>query len=248
MTPPRLVCCYFGEGYQGQWPRLAHVLAYTADQQCAGWDVRIRTLEAEARPSATGVESHVHNTQKLEHWCREVEAAPDGTRMLLIDADTIILRPLDAVWDLAFDVAYTVRPALCRLPFNAGVVFLRVSPAVRAFMAAWRDANARMLGDRRLHHAWRATFGGINQASLGHTLASPVAADVDLVQLPCAEWNCEDASWMSFDPAVTRIVHIKSTLRRAIFKMARTPTWCAPLTKLWHGLERAAGQQENRSA
>lgn len=236
---PVLVACYFGDGYEGLWPRMARVLAYTAAQHCPGWDVRVDPITPAPLRSAIGVESLVWNTQKMEHWAAAVEALPDGARVLLIDADTFIVRPLDDVWDEPFDFGYTTK--VSRFPFNSGVVFLRVTPAVRAFMRVWRAENLRMLGDRLHHQEWRAKFGGINQAALGYALTTHLTDGLRMRQLPCAEWNCEDTCWRSFNPAVTRIVHVKSLLRRFIFNMGPPAPHLRALKRYWLALETAAG-------
>lgn len=212
MSAPILASCYFGD--DPKWQRLARALRYTAARWCHPWDRRIVAIEPAPLTSALGIPSHVHNTQKMEFWASVVAGADDGARVLLIDADTIIRRSLDAVWDEPFDLAYTTKAS--RYPFNSGVVFLRVSPVVRAFIETWRAENQRMLGDKSHHQAWRLKYGGINQASLGHALDTDQTAGLRLLTLPCQEWNCEDSSWASCD-ATTRIVHVKSLLRRAIF-------------------------------
>lgn len=192
------------------------MLAHSAAEHCSGWDLNISTLApSQTLRSALGNQSHVHNTQKLEHWADRIAAADDGDRLLLIDSDTLILRSLDDVWDLPFDLAFTVRPDECLLPFNGGVMFARVTAAVREFFERWRAENMKMLGDRDYHDVWRKRFGGINQAAFGSVMNQPIT-DIDVLPLPCAEWNCEDFTWKDFSDS-TRILHVKGALRRRIF-------------------------------
>jgi hypothetical protein len=182
----------------------------------------------------------VANTQKLEYWADVVQAAPDGDLVLLIDADTMVLRPLDAIWDRPFDIAYTVRPSGAGLPLNAGVVFVQVTARSRAFLDRWRAENRGMLEHPDRFATWRRRFGGLNQAALG-ALLSQDDHGAQLLPLPCVEWNCEDASWPLYDPAVTRIVHLKSGLRQALFSRVHVSACVRPLAKIWQDLERAAG-------
>lgn len=235
MTPPRLIGCYFGKS--DIYERMARVLIYTARKHCAGWDVQIqRIAPPEIRDAHHGaVPSHVFNTQKMEAWYQAVEACADGDRVCLIDADTMILRPLDDIWDRPFDYAYTTKNH--RFPFNSGVMFLRVSPRIRAFVQVWRDENRRMLREYEFHMPWRAKFGGINQASLGYALQSGLTRELAILELPCLEWNCEDTCWDAYDPEVTRIVHIKSQLRRAVFENPRRAARLLPLVTRWRQLE-----------
>lgn len=232
---PRLIAPWFGGT---PYRRMAQVLAYTAEIHCHGWDRaidRITPATLDRHPSAS--DSHLANTQKMEAWYQAVMASPDGARVLLLDADTFITRPLDDIWDEPFDFAYTVKPS--RFPHNSGVVFIRVSPRSRAFVETWRNENLRMLREEAHHQEWRRKYGGINQASLGYALETGLAAAIRILPLPCVEWNCEDSSWANFDPAVTRVVHVKSRLRRAIFMEGGfgTPKHIKRLAAEWRGLE-----------
>lgn len=235
----RLYACYFGSGLRNQWTRLAQVLAHSAARHCPDWTVQVEAI-ALPKPRARCSSGYVDNTHKLDRWCAVAAAAPDGTQLLLIDADTVILRPLEAIWAQPFDVAYTVRPAASRFPLNAGVVFVRVSDRARAFMTAWRDENRQMFADAARHQPWRKRYGGINQAALGAVLASAHVADLAIARIPCAEWNCEDSTWADFDPAVTRILHVKSQLRLALFQGVSGVARWKKLIALWRACELAA--------
>lgn len=210
----RLVSCYF-DGLGINWPRMARVLAYTAGLHCPGWQLALTQLAPPVRRFTENT-NHLANTAKLAHWCDAVSAAADGDELLLIDADTFIVRPLDDLWESPFDVAYTVRPPGYPMPLNAGVIFLRASPTTQRFMVAWRERNQQMLRDRALLARWWK-YRGINQAALGSLLEEEGGELGHLLPLPCREWNCEDSSWESFAPDVTRIVHVKAALRRAVF-------------------------------
>lgn len=239
--PPRLEACYFGgERYR----RMASVLEFSARRQCPGWTVNVREIRPSRYTSALSSESHVHNTEKLAYWTQQVLEAPDGDRLVLIDGDMAIVGPLDSVWDLPFDLAYTVRPEGCRYPFNGGVVVVRVSAGVRAFMSAWLRENLRMLTDREHHRAPRSTYGGINQASFGYLLDTWPGHGLAIAQLPCAIWNCEDTGWAEFNPSVTRILHVKSGLRVAALGNGQDTIPDAktliPVAQWWRRLERQA--------
>ena len=239
---PRLIACTFGEGYDRQYPRMARVLEHTARRHCAGWDVHVTTLQ-EARLHRPGrSEGDVANVVKMRHWIDAVTQAPDQAPLLLIDGDTMILQPLDDVWTQPFDVAYTAR-ASSRFPLNGGVVFLRATAATRRFVTHWMAEAERMLLEPVYHQPWRRRYGGLSQAALGATFAAPIAQATSLVALPCLEWNCEDTCWPDFDPQRTRIVHVKSTLRRAVFNMGPLGTHLKPLKPLvtiWRRLEAEA--------
>jgi hypothetical protein len=241
VRPPILAAAYFGTGSAGDhYSRLARVLEYTAGVHCPEWTIRVERLKAPpAYNSVLGVHSHVTNSQKLEWWRGVVAAAEDGDRVLLMDADMMITRPLGDVWDRAFDLAYTIRTE-GRLPFNGGVVFVRVSPAIRAFVDRWLAVNMKFLGNANDHRHWRTKYAGINQASFGYMLERELDPSLVLERLTCHEWNAENTAWAKFDPNITRIVHLKSGLRRALFGVEAERREHKRLIGIWHELEARA--------
>ncbi len=127
----------------------------------------------------------------------------------------MLTNPITSIWDLPFDVAYTTKQS--RFPFNGGVLFVRVSAGSRQFLEEYRAENARFFKDSRTHQVWRSRYGGVNQAAFGSILEGGIAKRLGLTiaKVPCLEWNCEDSQWEAFNPALTKIVHLKSALRRA---------------------------------
>lgn len=231
-----LIARTFGPGQRGEWTQMAAALARSAARHCPGWAVDIHDeAPREALSSPLGSQGTVWNTHKLDAWCRALDGLSDGTEVLLIDADTLIVNSLDPVWDRRFDFAYTVKPKGSRFPFNAGVIFLRLSDRVRLFMTEWRTVNRRMLDDARLYQVWRRTYGGVNQSALGKLLKEN-RFDLTIATLPCVEWNCEDSTWPAFHPERTRIIHYKGELRTALFPMFRTNHVrgaLRPMVKVW---------------
>jgi hypothetical protein len=239
-----------GEMYE----RLAKVLHYTARIHCPDWRVVVDRLDETALPRlepASGNQSHVWNTWKLDWWCEQIAIAPDGARVLLIDGDTFICRSLDDAWMLEFDMAITMRHRHVKpagvgggIPFNAGVVFLRVSDKTRAFMESWRQVNFRFLCNASEHEPWRKRYAGINQAALGFLLEQGQHG-CDVRELPCSEWNC--CEWGLYDAAVTRIVHVKSGLRGVTFDRPGAPTAntrLQELARLWRRTEKRSKEED----
>lgn len=239
----RLEACYFGPGVDGRWDRMAAVLRQTATDHCPGWAVNIVSLNVSIQSRRLLREAM--NTAKLKYWNDIIQNSEDGDRVLLIDTDTVVLRPLDPIWEKNFDLAYTVRPAT--FPLNGGVVFVRVSPALRAFFQAWVTENVRLIDDSSDQpQAWRNKYGGVNQAALAHVLDTNHG--LRLATLPCLEWNCEDTTWHLFDPAVTRILHIKSALRLACLESQPIPAELAQLAAIWKARDRAARARLERAS
>ena len=258
MTPPQIVVRYFTEGATETWTRLVRVLEHSVHAHCPSWTLDVAELPPSAAYSPMGRQGDVANTRKLDAWADAVSAAAEGDRVLLLDADTLIRRPLDDVWSLPFDLAYTTKGKDSRYPFNGGVIFLRVSPATRAFVERWRDVNRFFLSPEgsKEHQVWLPPFGGINQSALGMLFTQPDHAwpeqfrgyrhELDVLRLPCLEWNCEDEHWDAFDPDVTRIVHVKSGLQKATLSREAVGRQFSTLVSEWRAQEEAM-QRETRT-
>lgn len=215
---------------------MARVLEASARQHCPAWHIDVAAMPHAPIEGGTGVSGHIANTHKLGAWRSIVDAAPDGARLALLDADMWVRRPLDAVWDAPFDVAYTVRSGW-PVPFNLGAMFVRVSPAVRAFVADWAEENRRIFTGGDSTRPWRQRYGGVNQASFATLLEQGRLAALRVHALPCREWNCEDSSWATFDPDVTRVVHLKSGLRDMAFGQRPVAPELRPLIREWREID-----------
>jgi hypothetical protein len=245
---PRLVARYFHSGPASAiWQDFAAVLITSAGRHCPDWTIDVaRIYTTTALNSPLGSTGNVYNTHKLEAWAAAVQGAADGAELLLTDVDLLIRRPLDDLWREPFDLAYTTKARGSRFPFNGGVVAVRVSARTRAFVERWRSVNLQMLNDPSLLQVWRPGFGGINQAALGMLITSGAHAGLAVRRLPCVEWNCEDESWASFDPAVTRIVHYKGDLQQALRRGIRLSPPAGELLEEWKAVWRSFDEEENR--
>jgi hypothetical protein len=237
---PRLYSVYFGED---RYVRLAKVLKYTAGRHCRGWNVDVAHVDPTTLRAASQNISHANNSWKLEFWRDAVLSSPDGARLLLVDSDTFVNAPLDPLWGIPFDLAYTGRDQ-CNFPLNAGVIAVRVNPRTRAAMSTWFERDRAFLADFGLHSPWRKAYGGINQASFGSLLEGGAfaALGVDVVRVPCREWNAENTCWNrpNFNLAAARIVHVKSALRLAVFGESVPNQNMRATVNLWRTLERQA--------
>jgi hypothetical protein len=237
----RIVSCYYGQRYT----RLAGVLAHSAAVHCPQWEQQIERLPDMARSDYNKAHAHAAlppgaQIAKLAYWQHAIAAAPEGTGLLLIDADTVILRSLNRVWRDEFDVAYTLHDPDYRWPVNCGVIFVRASTRVQAFFEAWElAARANRDGGEERRDWCRRHFGAGDQAAFMQTLET----HGHLVQthaLACQEWNCADPEWAHFT-AQTRIVHLKGSLRAALFGRSPSPKRAKsirPLVRLWRQIAR----------
>lgn len=236
VSPPRIEAIWFGNGI---YERMAKVFLATATAHCPNWRVNLRRVDrVHLERHRFANDSHADNTQKMEQWNATVQNSRDGDRILLVDADTFFVNPIDDIWGREFDIAYTVKQA--KFPFNSGVMFVRVTETTKAFFSDWAEENRRMLASSGAHAPWRRKYGGINQAAFGKMLKSPSAKSMSILAIPCREWNCEDSSWAAFDRDTTRIIHVKGALRRALFERRYTDLrrpGIAALVALWEEME-----------
>lgn len=229
-----------------RYERMAKVLGYSASVHCSDYETTIEQIHPPTTKrdgNTRGRNGLATNTDKLNAWNRVVENCNDGDKLVLLDADMMIVAPIDDVWDFAFDVALTNKRT-SRLPFNGGAVYLRINDKSRHFMRLWRDVNERLYNDPKAHAPWRKKYGGMNQASLGYLKDTDrIPEDLRLKWLPCWTWNCcDDAMWRC--PKDARIIHIKSGLRRSVFRrkgkhsMRYLHTEMSRLIEQWYAYER----------
>jgi len=234
----KVFCC----SYETTYGRLAKVLGKSVRHHCptAEWDHR------KMMPSAMvkGVPQHACiNTGKLWTWNEAVQQA-DGD-IVCMDADMLCLGDLAPAFDDEFDFGYTVRPGLKR--YQGGAVYVRNTPAAKAFMQEWTEVNDALLDDPARLDDLIHQFGGANQAALGVLLAEEGPAASALVgcrqdgyahpgrpyctvtwergglrmkAMPCEVWNSCAQTWGTFGPA-TRLLHMTGRLRRAVMEGRR---------------------------
>lgn len=180
----------------GHYARLRRVFERSA--LAAMPRVEIEVLELPAMPSR----QHAMAECFLAAAERAIERAEP---VAVCDLDLLFLRSIEPAWNEPFDVAVTVRDSPMR--YNTGLWFYR--PAGAAFVRRWCGWVRRMLAGERAAEVKR--YGGIDQAALAAAVAEGGAAVLDL---PCRVWNATQSEWAEVNEE-TRVVHVKSALRRA---------------------------------
>lgn len=221
--------------YEGPlYARMARVLEASARRHCPDWDLQIVSQALDRHDGGS----------KLGYWLRAVEALPEGAPILLTDVDAMVTGPLDAVWDLPFELAYTAREAArTRWPYNSGVIFLRASAATRQFLDEWRLETRRLCrypSNHPIRQQLRAQFGAAEQGAFHAVLMSATGTALRTAALPCRIWNCEDSEWARFSDE-TRLVHTKGAFRDAIAGKTIKPQRKKDLARLlpmWREIDR----------
>ena len=156
--------------------------------------------------------SYVANSVKLNYWAEKIKQ--ESGNICLIDGDTVVLKDVEHVFDLDFDIAFTRRSKGVHIPINGGVLFVKASPRVHDFFDKWVLTNNEMLTNRVLHLHWYRKYNGINQASFGYMLER-YKSDLKIIQVEGSKYNaCDKIDWIGINDD-THILHVKSELRVA---------------------------------
>ena len=191
-----------------------------------------------------GEERYLRVSRKLRAWCVGLAACRDGDAVAFLDADTMVLRPLEAAFAEEFDVAYTARDG--KWPVNSGVVFARVSGHVVGFFAAWRGLTEWVLDDVERNQVAVDHFGGADQAALMMAVAMHRGnAALKFVALPGSVWN---ETRCRTDVESVAIAHLKGCLQLLLRQRdygphlgdERSPEACEGLFGIWREMQDAA--------
>ena len=134
--------------------------------------------------------------------------------ILMADSDIIFTGSVNSVWQKDFDIAITTRNHKCK--YNTGIVFIKPTREAKQFLRVWKQ-HTREIAKRYNIREFRQWMG-IDQASLHKTIQEKIP--VKLIELPCHIWNAEQTSWKDITKE-TKVIHIKSGLRRIYFDEER---------------------------
>jgi len=161
------------------------------------------------------------------------EYALESNGLLAIaDCDLMFLKSIDDIHELDFDIAVTTRN---KMKYNTGLWFYRPNKRSETFVKKWIVNTKMLMNNFCKYENFCWTHGGIDQASLHMTIEKNKKAKV--LELPCQEWNATQSEWNSVADN-TRVIHIKSKLRSAIFNNTEIDpegeyNFLIPLIKKW---------------
>jgi len=205
----KIICNHCGDP---TFARLANALENSVAKNSP--DVEFDEVITPAPDERPGLLRHyTDNHAKLVVWRDQIHAEPDGSQVILMDADTIVLGPLEDAFDRPYDIGWTWRPG--RLPANSGVVFVNCNERSRNFMDAWVQRDRMLMENRTLADHGARKFGGANQASFMWLITHGGGTDIaNCHTMMCKKWNSVDQTWHEFSDD-TRVLHIKGKLRDA---------------------------------
>lgn len=206
----KFIACEIDNQHLHRYAKLLRAFKNSIQTNCPSDSLEVKTIDLSEYKEAHHIKnSYYCNSAKLMYWAEKVSEETDN--LCLIDGDTVVLKDMNHVFDLDFDIAYTQRSKGERLPINGGVLFIKPSEKVVSFMREWSRINNLMLKDVNFHRIWYNIYNGMNQASFGYMLEHH--KDLKIISLPCAKYNaCDPQNWVNVDDD-THVIHIKSALR-----------------------------------
>lgn len=182
---------------------------------------------------------------KVYCWQQVLDEMEVKTKLVLMDADTLVAQPIEEVFNHQFDVGYTYRDNGERYLLNTGVMFFRVSEHARKWAADWIKLTNEALNTRGRVRLW----GGGDQAALGKMLggdemykiedrgvlqASALKADGNIYRgFPCAVYNQVNCAPLS----LAKLIHYKGgwldVLSGKGWSDWRPKVKCEPMYNLW---------------
>jgi hypothetical protein len=206
---------------RGHYARLRAVFERSARATMPGIQIEVLSVP----PQAT--RQHAMAACFLAAAERAIEI---GEAVAVCDVDLMFLREIESGFELDFDVAVTVRETAMR--YNTGLWLYR--PAGAAFVRTWCLWTRAILGAPTSFRAELDRYGGIDQAALARAGAGGVVTRI--LELPCRIWNATQSEWPEVT-AETRVIHVKSALRRAVLGLERPAPSLAPLVARFRAWE-----------
>lgn len=177
-----------------------------------------------------------YNTTKLKIWRDIMEEATEP--IIFADCDMMAMRSAEHAFDIDFDVAFTQRTRVHRIPMNGGIVMARPTEPAKEFFRKWYEINNKMLQDPKFHQAWRGRYAGMNQSAFGYVYEELVKRGklkMKLHEYKTREWNAVDCDWQHVDNK-TVFVHYKSGLRRLVLMSKPVQHNYGVVMKAWYDM------------
>lgn len=153
-----------------------------------------------------------YNDVKLKIWVDHLKKTKEN--VIFADCDMLALQSAEHAFNIDFDIAYTARTILVRIPMNGGIMMVRPTEKSIKFFDEMYKINHRMLHDISFHHKYRVKWAGMNQSAFGYMYTERKGI-AKLHKYITREWNAVDCDWGHIN-GKTVFVHYKSKLRKLI--------------------------------
>jgi hypothetical protein len=174
----------------------------------------------------------MYNGVKLRLWVEFLEKTKEN--VIFADCDMMALQSAEHAFDNDFDVAYTERTRIKRIPMNGGIMMARPTEAAKKFYREMLEVNDRMFKDLDFHHKWRCVYAGMNQAAFGYTLNNGNHG-AKIHKYKTIEWNAVDCDWTHLNEK-TVFLHTKSKLRKSVLGEIKVKPELKHPVNLWKSM------------
>jgi len=174
-----------------------------------------------------------YNSVKLKKWVEFIEST--NGEIILADCDMIAIRSAEYAFKYEFDIAYTERTRIKRIPNNGGIIFVRSNERTKQFFREMLRINNKMLHDKNFHQEWRSKYAGMNQAAFGYMLEK-YKGGIKFHKFKTIEFNAVDCDWPNVD-SKTSFIHCKSKLRKLILKESGGRKEYMKVAQMWWKLK-----------
>lgn len=181
-----------------------------------------------------------YNDVKLKIWRDYMLKTKDN--VIFADCDMMMVQSAKHAFDIDFDVAFTARTIVKRIPMNGGIFMARPTNAARKFLDEWYKINHKMLHDVSFHHQWRRRYAGMNQSAFGY-LYENGRAGAKVHKYITREWNAVDCDWHHINKK-TVFVHYKSKLRKLVLKNVTPQGSYKIAMNLWYNMRNQLKRKE----
>lgn len=193
-----------------QYEILLHVFNNSAKEKMPDSKIEIINFKPPCDKYGKGKELD-HNWDTYYAFMAKISRAIEiQDNVLMTDSDLIFLKSVDDIWKRDFDIAITIRDHRCK--YNTGLCAIKPTIEAKYFLKRWKE-NTREVAEKqnwnKIYEWW-----GIDQYALHLTIQEKIK--IKLMELPCHIWNSTQNDWKNITND-TRVVHIKSGLRRIVF-------------------------------
>jgi hypothetical protein len=172
-----------------------------------------------------------YNTVKLKLWTEFLEKTKEK-HVILADCDMLALKDARYAFNNDFDIAYTKRTKISRIPINGGIVFVKVNRRSIEFFKEWLRINVKMFKNPKFHQQYRRKYAGMNQSAFGYLLEK--RKDIaKLKPFKTCEFNAVDCDWPTLD-GKTVFLHCKSKLRKMVLGEKKGQVRYKKCIDIWH--------------
>lgn len=182
----------------------------------------IEYLMEPSKKDAGRAYNFTYNSDKLKIWMDHMEQADQD--VIFADCDMLCVKPAYHAFDKPFDIAYTARTVVQRIPMNGGIVFARPTEGARRFFREWYRLNMILYKNPGKHQPYRERWAGMNQSAFGCMMENMDKYNFNIHKYYTREWNAVDTDWGKIDQD-TVFIHYKSALRKLVLRK------CPPTAK-----------------